>query len=389
MSGRALQVEQSLRRLREAAEALARPVAFMEVCGTHTVAAFRSGLHSLMPQNVSLLSGPGCPVCVTSQGDIDLLISAGSVPDVTVCTYGDMLRVTGSGGSLEQARSRGADVRVVYSTMDALKLAKENPGRQVVFAAVGFETTAPASAIAVLEAKRQGVGNFTVLVSHKLIMPAMRALLGAGEVNVAGFLLPGHVSVILGARTFDPVADEYGLPCVIAGFEDYQIAAAMARLCEMVRDGVVRAENQYPQAVNGAGNTHAQAVIEQAFEPADATWRGLGELPGSGLRLRGELAEFDAASRFGLKRQEVPEPPGCRCGEVITGKCTPADCRLFGKVCTPIRPVGPCMVSSEGTCQAWFKYNRARASAAASRATSAAAGQGMCLSGQAVEGGVR
>jgi hydrogenase expression/formation protein HypD len=331
-------------------------VKLMEVCGTHTVSAFRCGLHGLLPENVQLLSGPGCPVCVTAQGEIDLFIEVGQRQDVTLCTYGDMIRVTGSGGSLEKARSRGADVRVIYSAMDAVRLAAAEPGRQVVLAAVGFETTTPATAVAILEAQRLGLDNFSALVSHKLIMPAMHALLGPGQVNVAGFMLPGHVSIITGYEIFRPIPERYGLPCVVAGFEDVQVVLAVARLVEMVRDGLALLENQYPQAVRAEGNEHAKRAVQRIFEPVDTAWRGVGVLPKSGLGLREEFARFDARRRFELTQREVSEPPGCRCGDVITGRKTPAECGLFGKLCTPMNPVGPCMVSSEGTCQAWFKY---------------------------------
>lgn len=357
---RIMPAREALERLNAAAVRLGRAVQFMEVCGTHTVNAFRSGLHSLTPANVTLLSGPGCPVCVTSQGDIDLLLDAAERPDVMVCTYGDMLRVPGSGGTLEAIRSRGADIRVIYSSMDAVKLAKQNPDRLVVLAAVGFETTAPATAVAVLTAEREGVANFCVLASHKLIYPAMKALLDSGRVNVDGFLCPGHVAVVVGADAFAPVVANWRLPCVISGFEDAQIAAALARLTELVADGQVRLENQYPQAVTPAGNKIAQTLLEQVFEPVDTSWRGLGALPLSGLGVREGYARFDARKRLSLTDREAPEPPGCRCGEVICGVCTPADCRLFGTVCTPTNPIGPCMVSGEGTCQAWFKYRRNR-----------------------------
>jgi len=358
MMQRISESRQALDRLNAAAAGLRDHVNFMEVCGTHTVNAFRSGLHSLMPKNVTLLSGPGCPVCVTSQGEIDLFIELAGRPGITLCTYGDMLRVTGKAGSLERARSRGAEVRIVYSPLDAVALAAQHPQRQVTFAAVGFETTTPATAIALLEAKKLGLKNFTALVSHKRIMPALTALLESGTVNVAGFLLPGHVSVIIGYETYRPVVEEYGLPCVVAGFEDLQIAAGLARLTELVRDGTPRLENWYPQAVSAEGNRKAQEVIERVFEPIDARWRGLGVLPDSGLGLRREFSEFDARVRFELTEPDSTEPAGCRCGEVITGRCTPAECGLFGKVCTPINAIGPCMVSSEGTCQAWFRYRR-------------------------------
>ena len=348
----------SLCRLRAAASRLSRPAKFMEVCGTHTMSAFRSGLHSLMPQNVTLLSGPGCPVCVTAQGDIDQLIELARRPDVTMCTYGDMLRVVGSAGTLEQCRAEGADVRVVYSSLDAVKLAATHPHHHVVFAAVGFETTTPASAAAVMEADRLGLVNFSILACHKLIMPAMRALLDSGDVRVDGFICPGHVAVIVGAAVFEPIVQEYHLPCVIAGFEGPQIAAAMARLTEMVADGQPAIENLYSQAVSEEGNRAAQKIIENVFTPADWHWRGLGELPGSGLALHPEYARYDARIRFALGSPISRELPGCRCGDVITARATPADCKLFATACTPVRAMGPCMVSSEGTCQAWFKYHR-------------------------------
>lgn len=365
MSHRIIDSREALRRLNAAAESLQSPVNFMEVCGTHTVSAFRCGVHSLMPRNVTLLSGPGCPVCVTAQGEIDLFMELALRPGVTLCTYGDMIRVTGSHGSLERVRGQGADVRIVYSPLDAVRLAAAEPHRQVVFAAVGFETTTPATAATILEAQRLKLDNFSVLASHKTIMPAMRALLDGGGVNVAGFLLPGHVSIIVGAEAYRPIVDQYGLACVIAGFEDVQILAALAQLTEFVRDGKPQLENQYPQAVTPEGNRRAQDVIAQVFEPADAHWRGVGMIPGSGLRIRGEYQKFDARVRYGLVEVDRPEPAGCRCGEVITGRCTPKQCGLFGKVCTPTNPIGPCMVSSEGTCQAWFKYRREERLAAA------------------------
>jgi hydrogenase expression/formation protein HypD len=354
------QTAKSLRRLTIAAKALSRPVKFMEVCGTHTMSAFRCGLHSLMPRNVTLLSGPGCPVCVTSQGDIDQLIELARDRDVTLCTYGDMLRVIGSEGSLEQCRAEGADVRVVYSSLDAVKLAAENPQREVVFAAVGFETTTPASAAAVIEASRLGLQNFSILASHKLIIPAMRALLESGDVQVDGFLCPGHVAVIIGAAVFEPIVEKYHSPCVIAGFEGPQIAAALARLTELVVEGRAELENLYSQAVTEEGNLAAQAIIKEVFTPADWQWRGLGKLKSSGLTLRFAYARYDARTRFNLGSPTGRENPGCRCGDVITGRATPIDCKLFATACTPVRALGPCMVSSEGTCQAWFKYHHVR-----------------------------
>ncbi len=354
---------EAIGRLVAAAGGLSRGVAFMEVCGTHTVNAFRSGLHSLTPGNVRLLSGPGCPVCVTAQGEIDRMISLAGRGGVTVCTYGDLLRVPGSGGTLEEARSRGADVRIIYSTLDAVAAARKAPEREVVLAAVGFETTTPATAVAIRTAAGEGLDNFSVLASHKLVIPAMHALLRGGKVAIDGFLCPGHVAIMLGADAFGPIVAEYGLPCVIAGFEDVQIAAGLARLTELAATGVAALENQYPQAVTAKGNEVARRMVAEVFEPADVVWRGLGMLAGSGLAIREEYGAWDAAKRFELGESHNREPAGCRCGEVITGRCVPSDCGLFGESCTPTHPVGPCMVSAEGTCGAWFRYGSGRKAA--------------------------
>ncbi|KAA0214059.1 MAG: hydrogenase formation protein HypD [Leptolyngbya sp. PLA3] len=346
------------------ADRLDRPISLMEVCGTHTVAACRSGIHALMPGNVRLLSGPGCPVCVTAQRYIDALVRLGSRTDVTIATYGDMIRVAGEGGSLELARSGGADVRVVTSTIEAVDIARREPQRQVVFAAVGFETTAPASAACVLEAQRRGLANFTILPCHKLVIPAMRTLLDDPQTRVDGFLCPGHVSVVIGSRAYDEIVETYNRPCVVGGFEALQmmesVLALVRQLVAMQGGERARNENLYPQVVRPRGNPHARALIDRVFVPGDSAWRALGIMKESGLDLREEFAGFDAFRRFGIMLGDDREPPGCRCGEVITGRCEPDECRLFGTVCTPIYPVGPCMVSSEGACQAWFKYRRAR-----------------------------
>lgn len=358
MARRADEIRHWLTRLHDAAGAVNGPLTFMEVCGTHTMSAFRCGLHSLMPANVKLLSGPGCPVCVTAQGDIDLLIEAALLPRVTLCTYGDMLRVPGRHGSLERARGRGAEVRVVYSALDAVRLAQREPHRQVVFGAVGFETTAPATAAAVLQAHQIRLNNFSVMASHKCVIPAMLGLLAGGQVNVQGFLCPGHVSVVIGAEAYRPIVEKHGLSCVIAGFEDVQMAAGLARLCESARDGRAELVNQYTEAVTPTGNAAARRLLDEVFEPADMCWRGLGEIPQSGLKLRPQFAMFDTQQVFGLETPPHREPAKCLCGKVITGLADPNDCELFGSTCTPISPIGPCMVSGEGTCQAWFKYHR-------------------------------
>jgi hydrogenase expression/formation protein HypD len=351
-------VADQLKRLHAAAVAIGRPVSLMEVCGTHTMSAFRSGLHSLLPDNVKLLSGPGCPVCVTAQSDIDLLIDLARRPGVTLCSYGDMLRVPGRGGSLERARAEGADIRVIYSTLDAVKIAEETPGRDVVLAAVGFETTAPATAAAVLAAEARGLKNFLVYASHKQVVPAMTALLEAGDVKVDGFLLPGHVSVVIGVDVYRPIVEKYRLPCVVSGFEELHMAGAILHLVEQIRDGKAELFNDYPEAVGAGGNVRALAMIDRVFETADVRWRAMGTIRQSGLAMRKAYAGFDAVARFGLALPEEHEVPGCLCGRVITGAVTPHECRLFGRLCTPVNPIGPCMVSSEGTCQAYFKYAR-------------------------------
>jgi hydrogenase expression/formation protein HypD len=330
----------------------------MEVCGTHTMSAFRSGLHSLLPVNVRLLSGPGCPVCVTSQGDIDLMLALARQPGATLCTYGDMLRVPGEGGSLEAARARGADIRVIYSTLDAVELARTLPERQVILGAVGFETTAPATGAAVLAAQKRGLKNFSVFASHKRVLPAMLALLQSGDVHVDGFLCPGHVSAIIGAEVYRPICEQYRLPCVIGGFEDAGMLSAVTRLVELVRDGRAELVNEYRDAVSADGNPTALQLLDRVFEAATVPWRALGSIAESGLALREEFSQFDARRVFNLSAAVDREIPGCLCGKVITGAVTPHQCKLFGKACTPINPIGPCMVSSEGTCQAYFKYAR-------------------------------
>ncbi|MBT8335378.1 MAG: hydrogenase formation protein HypD [Gemmatimonadetes bacterium] len=350
--------------LDQLAARLERPVQLMEVCGTHTVNACRGGVHGLMPESIRLLSGPGCPVCVTAQRYIDALIECGRRPDVTLATYGDMLRVAGAGGSLEAARSMGADVRVVTSALEAVEWARVRPERRVVFAAVGFETTAPATAAAVLAAEAAGLSNFFVLPCHKLVLPAMEMLLEDPELRIDGFLCPGHVAVITGAGLFRGLVQRFGAPCVVVGFEPLQIMEGVLHLVRQIVEGRPRLENLYAQVVGEEGNLVAQEVLDRVFEPAPAAWRALGVLPESGLELRAPYRRFDALEALGLPLGEDHDPPGCRCGDVITGRCLPPECPLFGRVCTPVYPVGPCMVSSEGSCQAHFRYRGRTAEAA-------------------------
>ncbi len=330
----------------------------MEVCGTHTVSLFRSGIKSLLPPELRLISGPGCPVCVTSQGYLDAACELADQPDVIITTYGDMIRVPGATGSLAERRSTGADVQVVYSARDALAAARRDPTRNVVFLAVGFETTTPATAATVLEADRDRVENFFILPGHKLVTPAMDALLSAGEVPIDAFLCPGHVSIVLGSDAYRPVAEQYGKPCVVAGFEPTNMLEGIAAIVDQLAEGRSEVQNVYGVAVTPEGNAVARECIEKVFTPADTEWRAMGTLPASGLELRPPYRRFDARERFGIEFGPDVCPAGCLCGEVIQGKGTPAECKLFANTCTPMHPIGPCMVSSEGTCSAWYKYNR-------------------------------
>jgi hydrogenase expression/formation protein HypD len=333
-------------------------VQVMEICGTHTVSIFRSGIRSLLPENLRLVSGPGCPVCVTAQRHIDAAIDLAADGRAIIATYGDMLRVPGRQGSLEQLRAAGARIQVVNSANTALRLAQAQPEVPVIFLAVGFETTAPATAATVLEARHRGVENFFVLAGHKLVIPAMHALLSAEDVPLDGFLCPGHVSVIIGSKAYEEIAAQYGRPCVVAGFEPGQILLGLARLAERVAAKEADVENVYAAAVGPAGNPVARKLLSEVFVVADTPWRALGVIPDSGLELAPGFEQFDALRQFGVELGEDEDPAGCRCGEVIQGKVEPADCALFGVECTPVEPVGPCMVSSEGTCAAWYKYNR-------------------------------
>jgi hydrogenase expression/formation protein HypD len=336
-----------------------RPMRFMEVCGTHTVSIFRHGIRSLLPPEVTLLSGPGCPVCVTAQADIDAFIAISRLPDTTVATFGDLMRVPGSGSSLQAERAEGRDIRVVYSALDSLAIARENPRRRVVFLGVGFETTAPTVAATLLSAKTEGLKNFFIYSAHKTVPPALMALVGQECVKIDGFLLPGHVSVIIGLRSYESFFNHYPTPCVVAGFEPVDILEAIQRLARQVAFDEKRIENSYPRAVTWQGNTKAQALLDQVFMASDVKWRGLGEIPGSGLSFRPEFAEFDAVKALSLTVFDAPEPKGCACGEVLTGRKIPPQCQLYKKICTPLEPVGPCMVSTEGTCAAYYRYHMA------------------------------
>lgn len=329
----------------------------MEVCGTHTVNIFRSGLHSLLPEKVVLLSGPGCPVCVTPTGYMDHAIELSRRRDVVLATFGDMIKVPGSDSSLEKERARGAEVRVVYSVTDALRIAQLVRPKSLVFLGVGFETTAPTIASALLEAREKCMDNFFVLSAHKLIPPAMRALLDEG-VKINAFLCPGHVSVIIGAKAYQGIPENYAKPCVVAGFEPLDVLQAILMILSQIAEGTSKTEIQYTRVVSWSGNETAQQLMHKVFEPCDTEWRGLGTIPQSGLQIRDEFAKHDAAKQFEVELPEPREHPGCLCVEVLRGIKTPLDCKLFANICTPGNPVGPCMVSSEGTCSAYFKYRK-------------------------------
>lgn len=331
---------------------------FMEICGTHTVAIFRSGLRRLFPANLHLISGPGCPVCVTANEDIDRAIWLAGQPDTIVTTFGDLLRVPGSRSSLQQEGSKGADVRMVYASLDALRIAQENPDRQVVFIGIGFETTAPTVAAAVHQAAKSGIDNFSVLSVHKLLPPVMRALLETEDLRLNGFICPGHVSTVIGADAYREVAAGYRVPCVVTGFEPLDILQGITMLVAQLWDQRHEVEIQYRRGVSWAGNGRALDLMAEIFEPADVTWRGLGPIAASGLKVRDSWAAFDATRRFEMPRIEVREDPACRCGEVLRGVLVPPECPLFRTVCQPQNPKGPCMVSSEGTCGAFYRYQR-------------------------------
>jgi len=339
-----------------ACKAVGRQINIMEVCGTHTVALFRNGIRATLPKGIKLLSGPGCPVCVTDQGYIDTVLDLADRDDCLIATYGDMIRVPGKNGSLETRKSTG-NVRIVLSSEDALQLAKDNPGKTVVFVAVGFETTAPATAVVVRQAASDNVDNFCILSNHKLVVPAMHALLADMNNKIDAFLCPGHVSVIIGYGAFRGIVEQFSRPCVVAGFEPMQIIEGLAEICRQLTEGKAEVKSIYTAVVTEQGNKLAQDVIAECFEPADGYWRGLGKIEKSTLKLKDKYGQFDAMQQFGITETPAEEETtGCRCGEVLCGLIDPPACKLFGTKCTPEHPVGPCMVSSEGACAAWFKY---------------------------------
>ena len=341
---------------REICKIARRPWTLMEICGGQTHTIMKSGLHEMLPPEIQLVHGPGCPVCVTPLELIDKALAIAARPEVIFCSFGDMLRVPGSEYSLLDAKARGADVRIVYSPLDAVKLARENPDRQVVFFAVGFETTAPANAMSVFHAAERGVDNYSILTAHVLVPPAMEALLSSADCRVQAFLAPGHVCTIQGTREYEPLAAKYRVPIVATGFEPVDILEGVLMAIWQLEEGRCEVENQYGRAVRRDGNAAALAIVERVFEVSDRTWRGVGVIPLSGLRLRPEYAIFDAEQRFGIEMPPVPEPADCIAGLILQGLKKPNECAAFGTACTPERPLGAPMVSSEGACAAYYQY---------------------------------
>ncbi|WP_417059384.1 hydrogenase formation protein HypD [Ellagibacter isourolithinifaciens] len=328
----------------------------MEVCGTHTVAIARNGIRDLMPEGLRLASGPGCPVCVTCNRDIDTVIALARIPNVTITTFGDMTRVPGSTSSLLAEQAAGRSVEIVYSPLDALAFAKAHPEREVVFVGVGFETTTPLVAMAIKRAKAMGLSNFTVFAAHKNMPGALELLVGDPTLELDALILPGHVSTIIGAEPYRFLAEKYGIPGVITGFEPVDVLQGIAMLVRQLHEGRAEIEIAYARGVMPEGNPVALAAIDEVFETCTATWRGLGDIPGSGYRIRDGFANFDAVRRFEPDVEPTRDPKGCRCGDVLRARIAPNECPLFRTVCTPENPVGPCMVSSEGSCAAYYRY---------------------------------
>lgn len=337
---------------------LKKELRIMEVCGTHTAEFFKTGVKDLFPEGLSLIDGPGCPVCVTPNAFLDLAITIARDYNLIVATFGDMIKVPSSYSSLAKEKAQGMDIRIVYSPLDAVKLAKDNPGREVVFLSVGFETTAPSEAIAILEAEKQGIKNFSLLSCNKLTPPAVEALINADEVKIDGFIIPGHVSAIIGRKPWDFIADKYGKPGVITGFEASDLITGVLSLIDLLEKDEKTIKNEYRIVVRENGNEHAGKIIDQVFDVTSSVWRGIGELPGSGLKIKEQYSQYDAERKFPATPPPVKEHPGCRCGDLLRGLITPPECPLFDKVCTPENAVGPCMVSSEGPCSAYYKYWR-------------------------------
>lgn len=337
---------------------LNRTINIMEVCGTHTMAISRFGIRALMPENIRLISGPGCPVCVTPVSEVDKAIELSEIKDLIITTFGDMMKVPGTKSSLNKKRAEGRDIRVIYSPLDALEIARSNPSKNVIFLGIGFETTAPLIAATVIQAKTENIKNFFVLPCFKVVIPPMIVLLNDKDLKLNGFICPGHVSAIIGAKPYEIIVKEYKIPCVVMGFEALDILTGIHMIIKQIADEKPAVEIQYKRAIRYEGNINAQNMIKKVFKESDSNWRGIGMIPGSGLTFSDEYTEFDVTKRFNYDISYSKELQGCKCGDVLKGKVIPFDCPLFGKKCTPENPAGACMVSSEGTCAAYYKYER-------------------------------
>ncbi len=334
-------------------------ISLMEICGTHTHSIFHSGMMSLLSDKIEHLSGPGCPVCVTSNEYIDTAIAYSRLSDVIITSFGDMIKVPGSTSSLEKEKASGGKVKIVYSPLESLEIARINPEKKVVFLGVGFETTAPLVASTILTANEKKIKNFYVFSGHKLIPPAMKALLENKELKIDGFICPGHVSAIIGEEPYEPIAAEYGIPSVIIGFEPLDLLEGIEMLIKQITgEEKPKVENQYRRVVRKRGNLKALSLINEVFEVKDSVWRGLGLLPKSGLRIKDSYSQYDAEKQINVRVEKTKIHSKCICGKVLTGTKKPYDCQLYGKLCTPEHPIGPCMVSSEGTCAAYYKFNK-------------------------------
>ena len=343
------------------AQIVTRPWVLMEICGGQTHSILRYGLHDLLPKEIELVHGPGCPVCVTPTGILDRAVELALRPGFTLVTYGDMLRVPGSVMNLQSARARGADVRMVYSPLDALRIARANPDRTVVFLAVGFETTAPANAMAIYQAAREGLRNFALLASHVLVPPAIRALLSSPDCRVQGFIAPGHVCTVVGCADYEQLVRDYRVPIVVGGFEPVDLMQAILTLVTLLESGHAGFANEYTRSVSARGNVEAQRVVAEVFTIADQTWRGMGEICGSGLRIRERYAHYDASRFFDAALTEPPAPAVCISAQIMQGLRKPTDCAAFGTACKPESPIGAPMVSTEGACSAYYRYRRSTA----------------------------
>ncbi len=351
-------VDKLARRINDLMADIDRDITLMEVCGTHTMVIFRYGIKDLLPPGLHLLSGPGCPVCVTSNEYLDKAIAYASQDGVIIATFGDMVKVPGSASSLAKEKSNGARIRVVYSSLEALKIARDNPRSKIIFLGIGFETTAPTVASSILIAFQEKLSNYFVLSNHKIIPPAMQALVEDGQIKIDGFICPGHVSAITGSKIYEFISRDYGIPCVVAGFEPIDVLQSISLILSQIKSGQAKVENEYKRAVTKEGNLKAQSLMEEVFDLDTSNWRGIGEIEQSGLKIREKYRDFDVEKRFPISIEKPHENPECICGAILKGLKTPLDCSLFKKVCHPTHPVGACMVSAEGTCAAYYKYGK-------------------------------